>query len=55
MEKKNPPEHELVEPAYVNVKEGKCSCGKVIYGPSSVEVVTKFHQHAKAPTGNTAA
>ncbi len=55
MAKENPPEHELVELPYVGNKEGQCSCGKVIYGPSSVEVVTKFHDHAKKPTKNTAA
>ena len=55
MVKENPPKHELMEPAYVGNKEGKCSCGKVIYGPSSVEVVTKFHNHAKKSPRNTAA
>ena len=55
MAKENPPEHELVEPAYVGNKQGKCSCGKVIYGPSSVEVVTNFHDHAKDSKKNTAA
>lgn len=47
MDKENPPAHELVEPVYVGNKEGACSCGTVIYGPSSTEVVTKWHEHAK--------